>query len=350
MYKFIDDVPLTAENIFRRVSQEEIFKIIFAEVRINKYFESPLRTDSEPGAWFDWWNNKLYFYDFADSNRNVRDCFGVIMDKFGMNYREAMNYVNDEFSLGLGTEKAVAPILTLPTTAGLSSNQKKTEIVFKSSKTFTKYHRKYFKSYGITRDNLVEDNIFSTEWFKFWSNKLEKWIRITPNIKECCYTINYWEDAKKVVRARYRGRNRFITNCSADHIGGNAFAGDLLIITKSWKDYRVLVNAGLTAVWLQNEGQIPEINKLMALCSTFKRVLVWFDNDETGVKASIKLQNIINQKTPGKAHTYHLPFRLLEDHKVKDPSDLRQHDLNHFKNIVSKIRLTHEKQLSSFVA
>src|SRR4029077_4179226 len=71
--------------------------------------------------------------------------------------------------------------------------------------------------------------------------------------------------------------------------------GELLIITKSYKDHRVLRNVGYNnVIWFQNEGCIPDRWILNNLVRRFKRIIVLFDSDYSGTMAAIKLCNILN--------------------------------------------------------
>ena len=119
-----------------------------------------------------------------------------------------------------------------------------------------------------------------------------------------------------------KGRNRFLSNCTQNEIGGLEFlpdSGKNLIITKSYKDYRVLKNQGLNVIWFQNEGMTPNKPILVELCKRFTYITVFFDNDETGIRESKKISELLNSYK-GKAGQMYLPQALL--HKgVKDPSD-----------------------------
>ena len=95
----------------------------------------------------------------------------------------------------------------------------------------------------------------------------------------------------------------------------------MLIITKSYKDYRVLKNQGLNVCWFQNEGQVPNRLILEELIKHKSKILVWFDNDTTGIGASNLVKDIINYIKPNLACSVVLDPKLLNV-GIKDPSDL----------------------------
>ena len=78
---------------------------------------------------------------------------------------------------------------------------------------------------------------------------------------------------------------------------------------------------GYNSIWLQNEGMIPSLDILIPIVKDFKYVVIFFDNDETGVRASEKLRNILMHNVDSSISTLHLPFYLLEKN-IKDPSDM----------------------------
>ena len=60
--------------------------------------------------------------------------------------------------------------------------------------------------------------------------------------------------------------------------------GDLLVITKSLKDIMVLYEMGYCAVSPSSETTFIPEDILNDLKARFKKILILFDNDETGIK------------------------------------------------------------------
>jgi len=114
--------------------------------------------------------------------------------------------------------------------------------------------------------------------------------------------------------------------------------GKELIITKGYKDYRVLKNNGKNVVWFQNEGMMPNDLILNHLVNHFVNVIVWFDNDQPGITASEKVKNHINTLVPGKAKNLWLPERGLAV-GIKDPSDCIAIDKQYFHQFLKDFTL-----------
>ena len=66
---------------------------------------------------------------------------------------------------------------------------------------------------------------------------------------------------------------------------------------------------------------IPDIEVLKTFIPYFEDIIIFYDNDETGIKASLKVKNVIDSNFGKNCYILSLPEELLEQ-KVKDPSDM----------------------------
>ena len=140
------------------------------------------------------------------------------------------------------------------------------------------------------------------------------------------YAYTDFKDGRiKIYRPYGTSESKWFTNCTQNDIGGIdsvIFSSKDLLITKSYKDYRVVKNLSINTVWFQNEGMIPNATILKFLCKKFKRIIIWFDNDEAGIRAAKLVASHIQSLFPGKVVIcIHLDVDLLKE-GIKDPSDL----------------------------
>lgn len=326
-------VSLTAKEILLRVSQEDIFLMIFETVDTANYYTNPLRNDNKAGAFFKWYNGKLWFTDFADTKIS-RDCFEMIKDYYNLDFNKALLYINQQFRLGLAdTDEIVSPV-QIEIKQSIKVKDKPDNCITYKAKGFDRHHRAYWSKFGISKQQLIEDNIHATIWYRFWSNKKQDWILIRPQASDVTFTIDQWPDAVKICRANHKGIGKWITNCSKNHVGGCEslnLAKNTLLITKSYKDWRVLTNLKLNAIWFQNEGMFPDKDKLQQLCNDFERIIIWFDNDSSGIKAANNLLQIISSFHNNCQRIY-LPEELAKK-QISDPADCKHKNnifLNHF--------------------
>lgn len=325
---FNDNLKVTGKGfidkneILKYVSEEDIFELVFGfKPKEYDYVVSPFRPDNKPGCWFQYAiSGKLRFIDFASKIyvNNVKmisiDCFDCVQQFFNLpNLYRTLQFIKKHLIDG----KNLSEIQNTRTLEIKVRN--KVEILF-TPKIYTLEDKNFwFDRYEIYKENLIEDKVFPISQYKMLNTKYGDY-SITTKTISYCYT-DFESGNKKIYRPL--DKNRFLTNCIQNDIGGIRFLSDTgktLVITKSYKDYRVLKNQGLTVIWFQNEGMFPTLDILLPLCNRFKEIVIFFDNDKAGIEASLKLVKIINSYIPGKASAIHLPERLLHEN-ITDPSD-----------------------------
>ena len=317
---------INKEKILQYVTEEEIFKLVFGYKPVEYvYVTSPFRLDNSPGCWFstDPATGKLRFVDFGNGNvidgismHNI-DCFDAVQVFFGLrDFYRTLEYIKEKLIDGKNikhTIKEKRPI-----------KEKKAVTIDIDAKRFDGRDRRYWSKYGITGNQLTSDKVFSVSRFSVKNTKYGDMLKRTY---EPCYAYTGFDGKrKKIYRPlQTKGSKKFITNCTADDIGELwqlAVHGELLVISKSYKDCRVIRNQGFDSIWFQNEGMLPYRTKLMNICRRFRKVVVLFDNDQAGIGASIKVRDMINGEFPLRATNLYLPERLLTERKISDPSDL----------------------------
>jgi hypothetical protein len=326
MYQYEQsEESITKEYILSKVKQEDIFQMVFGyPPKEYIYVKSPFRVDGSAGCYFEWYKNTLYFIDWTvPSKRRHRDCFNAVQEILGLNFYQALHTINLHFRLSLAKSSSKLQV-DLANIEGSSVNKEKKmhNITFKARPFNSTKDREFWLKYGINRENLIEDNIFPIVWYKIYSKKLKTYVVIRPSTRTYC--IGTFSNRMKIYSPDIKGRGKWITNCTQNDIGGLGelvTTGDILVIAKSYKDYRVLKNQKLVSIWFQNEGMIPSLDLLIPIVSRFKKVYVFFDNDKAGLKAATKVCLVINEILPERASPISLPLFLLEE-DIKDPSDL----------------------------
>lgn len=322
---------ISKDKILEYVSEKDIFELVFGfKPEEFEYVTSPFREDSNPGCWFeiDINTNKLRFTDFADTRviKGVKmsniDCFDAVKIYFGLpSFYKTLEFIKAKLIDGKDIKHDI--VHHKVKNKQVKKRQKKQVKILVNTRDFFIPDKNFWLSrYGITKENLIEDKVFPIKRFKLLDTKTGDHSFRTNDI---AYVYTEFKSGnKKIYRPKKKGNKRFITNCTADDVGGmntNIKSGRLLIITKSYKDYRVLRNLGLNVRWLQNEGMFPKSEEFWTLIDNFDKVVVFFDNDSAGIKASEDLVNLINYPEGNKASSVYLPTELLE-RGISDPSDL----------------------------
>lgn len=328
--KIVESGFISKGKILEYVTEKDIFELVFGfKPEEFEYVTSPFRDDKNAGCWFeiDFNTNKLRFTDFADTRvingikmSNI-DCFDAVQVYFGLpSFYKTLEFIKAKLIDGKDIKHDIVhKIYTKPVVV----REKRKVNILMSTRDFYLQDKTFWQiRYGITKDNLMEDKVFPIRKFKLANTKTGDHVFRTDDIAYA-YT-EFKSGNKKIYRPTKKGSKRFITNCSADDVGGmntNIKSGRLLIITKSYKDYRVLRNLGLNVRWLQNEGMFPKSTEFWNLITNFDKVIVFFDNDEAGIKAATSLVDLINFTEIDKASMTYLPIELLSE-GISDPSDL----------------------------
>lgn len=331
MYGYEEYFDLTPEHILQKVSQEQIFGIVFKEEIILdcKCYRNPLRVDKHPECRFEYCNNVLLFIDFADKKRTHRSCFRMIMDKYGVDMNSALRIICNYFELSYSS----VDYKEVNIEDNESSIIVKTPLIITfNSKEFNSYDKRYWSQYLIYPEQLIEDEVYSLKNFTIQGK------RITP--LGLCYGYTFPDGKIKVYQPYTNPKYKWITNCD-NNVVGNIHnlpeKGDKLIVSKSYKDCRVLRNLGFkNVIWFQNEGQVPCDAINIDLISRFKEIVFFYDNDEAGLEAGDKLMSIYNSYKTGCSSKVHLPKRC----EWKDPSDfIRKEGREDLVKVLKKINL-----------
>ena len=310
------------DKIFKYVSEEDIFELVFGfKPKEFDYVTSPFREDNDAGCWFQYClSGKLKFIDFGTQCyiRNIKminiDCFDAVQLYFKLsNLYDTIKFIKKHLIDGKDLPEKDIII-------SKKEIKKETKIIF-DAREFDTRDKHYWKKYNISKQNLLDDKVFAVKKFIILNSKGE----YSARTYDICYAHTDFDNGrKKLHRPLQTGKNRFLTNCNQNDIYGIKHLikfGDKLVITKSYKDYRVLKNQGLNVIAFQNEGMTPINDILLPICSRFNNITIFFDNDNVGIEAGKKLSDYINSYFPNKSNYIYLDTNLLEN-KISDASDL----------------------------
>jgi hypothetical protein len=310
MYKYEEPYPQSISEILELYTQEDIFKIVFNDYPdYNNVYLSPFRSDRHPNCYFEWYKGRLLFKDYADVRR---DCLQAIKDYYNLpTYKEVFTFIHDYFKSNKPANK-----VTFNKIREKRISKKFYDIVT-YKRDFELRDNLYWKQYFITKEQLDEDLVFPISQFRFFSPKKQNWFNVNPI--DIAYAITGFKRAKKIYRPRnYNFKSKWLTNCTENDVGNiNNISKKLnyLIITKSYKDHRVIRNEDYTnVVWFQSETMYPNDDILLDLVGSYPYIFIFYDNDEAGRKGSDKLKNHILKLLPSKnIQLIFSPFKIFKD-------------------------------------
>lgn len=310
---------LDVGEILSLVTEEEIFSLVFGfEPEEYQRSHSPFRQDNNPDCYFEVDPNKgkLMFIDFAGDRRHS-DCFDAVRDYYNLpNFYQVLLFIKANLIDGKTRTQ-------LEQKVKVKKNKPKTGLIFKS-RYFIECDKTFWSKFKIRRAHLIEDKVFPVS--KYQLQKDGKGVTINSYTPTYAYTE--FESGNRKLYFPYKKDLKFLTNCTQNDVGGlhnvDHFS-DTLIITKSYKDYRVIYNQGYNVIWFQNEGMIPEDEILINIIKIgkYRKIYVLFDNDDAGVRAVIKVSEYLRSCyfVQGDVIPLHLPLALLKE-GIKDPADL----------------------------
>ena len=266
------NLELNKENILKFVTEEQIFSLFLGTyVDLKRKYYAPYRNDKHADCFF--WHNKygkLYFVDFANTTITHLDCFSLGQLTHNLSFFGVLSFINKSFNLKLENisleEKSLLNGLKTPNFKNKQQEIKKDNTkLLCDIRDFNNQDIDYWKQYNITLEQLKKDKVYPVS--RFFAKTSEKQYSIKLNQS---YAFTEFKRKLKIYSPDNK-EYKWITNCDSSDIGNwdntinKEYNTDFLIITKSYKDCRVLRNLGFNSIWLQNEKVIlPEkiISKL----------------------------------------------------------------------------------------
>lgn len=321
MYGYVEYIEnLSFEDILLETTQEEIFGLFIKQkILLDKeaLYKAPYREDTNPECYFTEYDGKLRFIDFADTVTS-RDCFSFISKCIGAKHSEEVRlYIVKNLKLGRGNRLKMNPEKKESNIVEVIKVKKDRTISFIPRK-FNSKDKEFWSKYEISMQNLIEDKAIPISGYRSTNRKGEPFTITTFDIM---YAYTDFDKGKvKIYRPYGKKEEKWFTNCTQHDIGGIdrlPIFGKKLVITKSYKDYRVIKNQGINTIWFQNEGMLPNATYIHNLGKRFDNIYVFFDNDSAGLRNVQVVTSYINSMFPNKAKVVHLPV----EEGIKDPSD-----------------------------
>jgi hypothetical protein len=297
---------LNKENIFKKISEYDVFKYYIPDFNtIGQKFSSPFRNDSNPSCIIREYNGNLFYKDFGTGESYGAIAF--VMAKYSMSFGEALIIISSDFNLGLHSKAISAKSMGFVAKKNVevkSIPSKPAIIRIKRRKWNDGIDKEYWGKYGFKRAVLSFFNIFPIS--HLWVNG--KYIVIKEKEPSYAYVL---EEGEYKILSPY-SMFKWITNGKGSIQGLKQIPseGDLLIITSSLKDAMLLWILGCPAIAPASENTAINIEQVEELKKRFTNIVVFFDNDEAGIRAAEAYKE-----------TYGLPYVHLPEGPSKDISD-----------------------------
>ena len=303
--------PITKKNILELVNQETIMsKYLGIPIEKGK-FSSPFRKDENPSCVFYYTKfGTLNFKDWATNE--TYNCFEIVSKIHNLGFKEALERINKDFKLNLGSYEEPSSVLGQIAPLDLPDPK---EIKYIKGK-FTKEDKAYWRQYGITLSTLEKFKVYKAD-FIYKDGKLFK--RSTVSNPIYIYT-DYEDGGFKIYRPHSPSRkNKWYSHNTGSRLNGLGVLpekGNLLFITSSLKDVMTLFELGYSAICPPSEQTQPTKEFYHELQNRFPTIVTFMDNDSTGIDSATSYLQAFG--CPGCIVPKHSPDALY-----KDPSDYR---------------------------
>jgi hypothetical protein len=294
----------TVQRIYDLIGQENIMNTYCYPVVIGKRYVNPFRDDRNASCFYKWTNKgNLYFVDYA-TEQVYFSALDIAQLKTGYGFPDILYKIESDFHLNSLTmdELRSFRVDEKPPVEVTPSDIKTTVTYFKTS-DFA-----YWGQFGITPETLDFYEVRRVD--RAWINGKLWYIK---NDIDPCY--RYSEKGKtKLYRPLANKKNKFRSNFFGGILEGWSQlppTGDDLIVTKGRKDVMTLYGCGVTAVSVRSENTPISENAFNLLKDRFKRIRLWYDNDNAGQIGCKKM-----------AEMYGLECIIHSKDLPKDPSDI----------------------------
>ena len=310
MLTFDYDPGLTKEKILSLVTEQEIIECFLPDkINFKSPILSPFREEKSPSFTFKKVGNKIIFMDWGSGFKG--DAFTFVQRLHQCSFTESLYLINQKLQLGLTDQNIninIKPKELIVNEKDVSRNT----IIQIEKQMFTLTDYRYWSQYGISIKTLNKYNVKSCR--NVWINDK---LSMTYSSSNPIYAYAFTNDdyiRYKIYRPLAQKKQKWISNITYKCIEGfdnlNK-TGELLIITKSLKDVMCLRELGYDAISLHSEVTQYRDDIHQEISSRFKKIIIFYDNDKTGIEHSNKIVNEKDIKA----------IFIPEKYKVKDISD-----------------------------
>lgn len=298
--KGLKEEPLTKENLLKYISEYDVYKYYLPDVQIGRVTNSPFRVDRDASfGIFIASNGDVAFNDYRLGGG---DFIKFVRWMENCSFIDAINHINVIFDLkfiqrGGGNRKVMKPTLI---TKYKPKAKHKPKIRVKS-KEWSELDDEYW--YPLLRSDVKPANPIKYFWID------EQLFGTAP----LAYSYFYGKEVYKIyqpTKATSDGKWWSNISVTTPWFGHNSLpaTGDYLFVASSNKDALVLIALGYNVIAPHSESQTFTQEQYSEYSLRFKNIIVFFDNDETGILKAHKFHDL-----------YGTTSLFLDEADTKDP-------------------------------
>jgi 5S rRNA maturation endonuclease (ribonuclease M5) len=268
---------ITLDWILSKVTEYDIYAKYIGQFKVGMIYNSPFRKDKNPsfGIYYSKRTKQLLFKDHGTGEcGNVIKFVSLFTGK--TEYSDILSDIVDKLNITNNT-KLVSSKQYIPPTE---------TVIGVVRQEFTDVDINYWKQFNISINTLKKFNVNSIKYYL--CNGIVKGTYKRENPMYAYKVYNNFKIYRPLADKYTKWRNN-LTDYDIQGYEQLPQKGDILFITKSMKDVMCLHEMGYPAVSPSSESTFLPKDVLEQLKTRFKRIIILFDRDTSGVKRSRKL-------------------------------------------------------------
>lgn len=268
---------ITIDWILSKVTEYDIYAKYIGQFKVGMIYNSPFRKDKNPsfGIYYSKHTKQLLFKDHGTGEcGNVIKFVSLFTGK--TEYSDILSDIVDKLNITNNT-KLVSSKQYIPPTE---------TVIGVVRQEFTDVDINYWKQFNISINTLKKFNVNSIKYYL--CNGIVKGTYKRENPMYAYKVYNNFKIYRPLADKYTKWRNN-LTDYDIQGYEQLPQKGDILFITKSMKDVMCLHEMGYPAVSPSSESTFLPKDVLEQLKTRFKRIIILFDRDTSGVKRSRKL-------------------------------------------------------------
>lgn len=288
MYKLEVATKITKELLLSKHSQEEYFEFYLGVPVKKGLFCSPaiIRRDAKPTcSFYKDAKGLLKYNDFAGPQF---DFVGAVMHIYGIKYYDALRTIANDFNI-VKIENREQNVAKIPFSGSELKVTEKAKIQVELQ-DFSEKELNWWASFGISPKTLAKFKVYSIKSVFLNGNYFMSSSETSP-----IYGYYGGENSDEIELWRLymptKIKYRFLSNWSSSMIQGAKQLpkdGELIVITKSFKDVMSMFEFGITAIAPNSENVVITPAQYNKLENKYNQIYVFYDNDLAGVKGAQK--------------------------------------------------------------
>lgn len=268
---------ITLDWILSKVTEYDIYAKYIGQFKVGMIYNSPFRKDKNPsfGIYYSKRTKQLLFKDHGTGEcGNVIKFVSLFTGK--TEYNDILSDIVDKLNITNNTKLVSSKQYIQPTET----------VIGVVRQEFTDIDINYWKQFNISINTLKKFNVNSIKYYL--CNGIVKGTYKRENPIYAYKVYNNFKIYRPLADKYTKWRNN-LTDYDIQGYEQLPQKGDILFITKSMKDVMCLHEMGIPAVSPSSESTFLPKDVLEQLKTRFKRIIILFDRDTSGVKRSRKL-------------------------------------------------------------